>query len=144
MTDEELAKRGIKLAGYLPGALAETVRLHMEYYAPQWNFGVAFETKVASEMAEFLEMQGFSGQHLWGPKGCDKCRSTGYSGRVGLYEILSVDDQLRDVVARNPNVSEFRRMCIDRGMVTLRQDGMKKVMEGLTTVQEVLRVADAG
>ncbi|MEM8975819.1 MAG: GNAT family N-acetyltransferase [Pseudomonadota bacterium] len=54
MTDEELAKRGIKLAGYLPGALAETVRLHMEYYAPQWNFGVAFETKVASEMAEFL------------------------------------------------------------------------------------------
>ncbi len=98
----------------------------------------------SGEMAEFLEMQGFSGQQLWGPKGCEKCRSTGYSGRVGLYEILSVDDQLRDVIARNPNVSEFRRMCIDRGMVTLRQDGMKKVMEGLTTVQEVLRVADAG
>ncbi len=98
----------------------------------------------SGEMAEFLEMQGLSGSKLWGPKGCDKCRSTGYAGRVGLYEILSVDDQLRDVVARNPNVSEFRRMCIDRGMVTLRQDGMKKVMEGLTTVQEVLRVADAG
>ncbi len=98
----------------------------------------------SGEMAEFLEMQGLSGEKVWAPKGCDKCRSTGYSGRVGLYEILSVDDQLRDVVARNPNVSEFRRMCIDRGMVTLRQDGMKKVMEGLTTVQEVLRVADAG
>ncbi len=54
MTDEELANRGINLSGYVPGALAQTVRLHMEYYAPQWNFGVAFETKVAAEMAEFL------------------------------------------------------------------------------------------
>lgn len=98
----------------------------------------------SEEMADFLENQGFSGEQLWTPKGCDKCRSTGYSGRVGLYELLTVDDQLRDVIARNPNVSEFRRMCIDRGMVTLRQDGMKKVREGLTTVQEVLRVADAG
>jgi len=97
----------------------------------------------SGEMAEFLELQGFSGEQLWAPKGCDRCRSTGYAGRVGLYEILTVDDRLRDVIASNPNVSEFRRMCIDRGMVTLRQDGLKKVRDGLTTVSEVLRVADA-
>jgi len=99
--------------------------------------------KPTEEMAEYLSMQGFSGDEVWAPKGCDRCRNTGYAGRVGLYELLTVDDQLRDVIARNPNVSEFRRMCIDRGMVTLRQDGMNKVNDGLTTVQEILRVADA-
>lgn len=54
MSDAELARRGIVLGGYRPGALAQTVQLHMAYYAPVWNFGVAFETKVASELAEFL------------------------------------------------------------------------------------------
>jgi len=50
------------------------------------------------------------------------------------------DDELRDVIARNPNVSEFRRMCLERGMKSLRQDGINKASTGLTSVQEVLRV----
>jgi type IV pilus assembly protein PilB len=94
------------------------------------------------EMREFLELQGMPSDLMWVSKGCDKCRKTGFSGRVGIYELLVVDDQLRDVVARNPNVSEFRRLCMERGMVCLRQDGMRKVAKGLTTVQEVLRVTE--
>ena len=101
------------------------------------------EQPVSEEMAEYLEMQGMQGTKMFGPQGCDKCRSTGYSGRVGLYELLTVDDALRDVIARNPNVTEFRRMCIERGMVSLRQDGMVKAIEGRTTVQEVIRVTDS-
>jgi type IV pilus assembly protein PilB len=101
------------------------------------------EEEVSEEMAEFLELQGMHGTKMWAPQGCDKCRSTGYSGRVGLYELLTVDDALRDVIARNPNVTEFRRMCIERGMVTLRQDGMNKAIEGRTTVQEILRVTES-
>jgi type II secretory ATPase GspE/PulE/Tfp pilus assembly ATPase PilB-like protein len=62
---------------------------------------------------------------------------------VGLYELLTVDDQLRDIIARNPNVAEFRRLCIERGMVPLRGDGMRKVAQGLTTVSEILRVTEA-
>jgi len=54
MKAEELDRRGIVLGGYRPGALAQTVRLHMDYYAPKWDFGIAFETKVAAELAEFL------------------------------------------------------------------------------------------
>jgi type IV pilus assembly protein PilB len=96
-----------------------------------------------AEMAEFLELQGLPTDQMWVAKGCDRCRKTGYSGRVGLYELLAVDDGLRDVIARNPNVSEFRRLCIERGMVSLRADGMKKVAKGFTTVQEVLRVTEA-
>ena len=94
-------------------------------------------------MASFLEMQGLDPELTWVSKGCDKCRQTGFSGRVGIYELLVVDDLLRDNIARNPNVSEFRRSCVERVMVTLRGDGMRKVKAGLTTVHEILRVTEA-
>jgi type IV pilus assembly protein PilB len=90
-------------------------------------------------MREYLEMQGMEYEKVWTPKGCEKCRKIGYSGRVGLYELLAVDNQLRDIIARNPSAPEFTRICIERGMVTLQQDGLKKVTKGLTTVDEVLR-----
>ncbi len=96
------------------------------------------------EMAEFLGMNGMDSDGIWLPKGCDRCLNTGYSGRVGIYELLTVDDQLRDVIARNPNVAEFRRLCIERGMVTLRNDGMTKVARGLTTIQEILSATESG
>lgn len=94
-------------------------------------------------VAEHLAMQGIAIDEVWVGKGCEKCRNTGYSGRVGLYEMLLLNDQLRDRIAANPNVTEFRRMCIEGGMVTLRQDGFQKVAKGLTTVDEVLRVTEA-
>jgi len=99
--------------------------------------------KPSEEMAEFLELQGLPSGEMWGPQGCDKCRNTGYSGRVGAYELLAVDDSLRDIIARNPNVSEFRRMCLERGMQSLRQDGINKAMEGLTSIPEVIRVTSS-
>lgn len=98
------------------------------------------QDKPSEEMAEFLEMQGLPSDEQWVPKGCEKCRNTGYSGRVGIYEMLAIDDALRDIIARNPNVSEFRRMCLERGMNSLRQDGINKASVGMTSVQEVLRV----
>ncbi len=101
------------------------------------------QEKPGEEMAEFLTLQGLDASQIWVSKGCDKCRKTGFSGRVGIYENLAVDDQLRDIIARNPNVAEFRRICIERGMVTLRADGLRKVAKGVTTVQEVLRVTEA-
>ncbi len=92
------------------------------------------------EMLEYFEMQGLAVEHLWEARGCDKCRNTGYSGRVGIYELLVVDDALRDIIARNPNVAEFRRLCLERGMISLRDDGMQKVARGDTSVQEILRI----
>ena len=99
--------------------------------------------KPGEELVEYLSMQGMDPDGVFVAKGCDKCRNTGYSGRVGIYELLMVDDQLRDIIARNPNVAEFRRLCIERGMVTLRSDGMTKVAKGQTTIEEVLRVTEA-
>ncbi len=101
------------------------------------------QVPVPEEMRDFLVMHGVNGETMAKGKGCGKCRQTGYSGRQGLYELLVLDDHLRDATAGNPNVTEFRRMCSERGMVSLREDGFAKVRDGITTVEEILRVTEA-
>jgi type IV pilus assembly protein PilB len=95
------------------------------------------------EMRKYLEKQGLPVATSWRGKGCDRCRRTGYSGRLGIYELLVMDDGLRDLVTTNPDVTAFRRQCRDRGLVTLRQDGFMKVTQGLTTAEEVIRVTES-
>ena len=101
------------------------------------------EDAPSEELAEYLTMQGLPNDKTWVARGCDRCRKLGYAGRVGIYELLTIDDSVRDIIARNPNVAEFRRTCIERGMNTLRQDGMNKAIRGMTTIQEILRVTEA-
>ena len=96
------------------------------------------------EMNEFLQLQGFGSDKTFKGKGCDRCRKTGYTGRLGIYELLVMNDNLRDMVTRNPDVTQLRKLCRERGLVTLRVDGFQKVMNGLTTVDEILRVTEAG
>jgi len=98
----------------------------------------------SDEMREFLTLQGFAADKTIKGKGCDRCRKTGYAGRLGIYELLVMDDSLRDMVTRNPDVTHLRKLCRERGLVTLRQDGFNKVMNGLTTVDEILRVTESG
>ena len=76
-------------------------------------------------------------------EGCEKCRKTGYSGRLGLYELLEMSDALRDAVTTNPEVNALRRLCREAGLVTLREDGWQKVEQGLTSVDEILRVTES-
>jgi type IV pilus assembly protein PilB len=94
------------------------------------------------EMAEFLETHGFDPSSIYKGKGCARCRNTGYRGRVGIYELLILDDVARDLVVRSPNVTELRRICKERGMISLREDGLQKVAAGLTTVEEVLSATE--
>jgi type IV pilus assembly protein PilB len=101
------------------------------------------EATLSDDQREFLELRGLNASQVYQGAGCPKCRSTGYSGRVGIYELLVIDDHLRDVIARNPNVTEFRRTCIERGMVSLRDDGLAKVARGQTTIEEILRVTES-
>jgi type IV pilus assembly protein PilB len=101
------------------------------------------KTAVPEQIKEHLEMHGIPSDQVWAGAGCDKCRNTGYAGRLGLYELLILDDMMRDKIAGNPNVTELRRLCVERGMVTLREDGFRKVAQGLTTVDEVLRVTES-
>lgn len=101
------------------------------------------EVEVPEDMREFLAVHGLHTETLPQGRGCESCRQTGYAGRLGLYELLVLDDHLRDLIASSPNVTEFRRLCCERGMVTLREDGFAKVAQGRTTVEEVLRVTEA-
>ena len=98
---------------------------------------------VEDDMRDFLITHGIDAPTLRAGAGCPACRQTGYSGRLGLYELLVLDDFLRDKIASNPNVVEFRRLCVERGMTTLREDGFAKVKLGRTTVEEVLSVTEA-
>jgi len=75
-------------------------------------------------------------------RGCAACRQTGYRGRSGLFELLLVTDEIKQALLKSPNAGALREIARAQGMITLRQDGWRKVQAGLTTVEEVLRVAD--
>jgi type IV pilus assembly protein PilB len=101
------------------------------------------EQKAPEEMRELLSNYDIDTSTMTLGKGCDVCRQTGYAGRLGIYELLVLNDHMRDFIASSPNVTEFRRMCCEHGMLTLRDDGFDKVREGRTTIEEVLRVTEA-
>jgi type IV pilus assembly protein PilB len=70
--------------------------------------------------------------------GCDKCRGTGYKGRMGIFEICVLDDEIRRMINEKMSVSSIRQRARDLGMRTLREDGLRKVLAGLTTPDEVI------
>jgi type IV pilus assembly protein PilB len=71
--------------------------------------------------------------------GCDKCNNTGYKGRVGLYEVMEVTEELRELILVGASALELRRKAVDDGMITLRRSGLQKVIDGVTTIEEVAR-----
>jgi type IV pilus assembly protein PilB len=71
--------------------------------------------------------------------GCETCNGTGYKGRVGLYEVMEVTDELRELVLVGASALELRRKAVEEGMITLRRSGLLKVQQGLTTIEEVAR-----
>ena len=75
--------------------------------------------------------------------GCRMCGETGYKGRVALYEVMPMSDDLKECVLQGYSSIELKREAIRLGMQTLRQAGLKKVREGMTTLEEVLRVTRA-
>ncbi len=77
---------------------------------------------------------------IYKPVGCSKCFGTGYRGRVGLYEVLVIDDDLRDVIATGGSVLDIQRMAREKGVASLREDGVAKVLDGATSYLELLRV----
>ena len=95
------------------------------------------------EQTDAIDAPGIDTHGFVAGQGCDACRGTGYAGRLGIYELLELTDDLRDHIASSPNVTEFRRLCRQTGMQTLREDGLAKAHAGRTTVEEVLRVTDA-
>lgn len=73
-------------------------------------------------------------------KGCNVCKNSGYRGRIAIFELMSLDDKIKDLILARSSSQAIKRAAQDNGMRTLREDGLRKVMQGITTIDEVLRV----
>ena len=71
-------------------------------------------------------------------QGCERCRQSGYKGRVGLYEVLAISEKMRDAIIQGAPSNQLKRLAIEEGMETLRMAGIRKVLEGATTIEEIL------
>jgi len=72
-------------------------------------------------------------------KGCPICHQTGYKGRVGIYEIIIMNDALRNALSQDLSEYEVKRLAVEQGMITMTQDGFLKAIDGITTIEEVLK-----
>ena len=84
--------------------------------------------------------QGLDRLTLYRGRGCQACNFSGLRGRVALYEVMPITDELRQLILRDASTAEIRELAEQQGMKTLRQAGLAKVLEGTTTTQEILRV----
>jgi type II secretory ATPase GspE/PulE/Tfp pilus assembly ATPase PilB-like protein len=91
-----------------------------------------------------MERDGWTIQFVRVAVGCPACRGTGYRGRTGIFELLVVDEEIRDAVMHRQGAGPLRRLALEHGMRPLRSDGWRQVAAGVTTVEEVLRVLPAG
>jgi len=80
------------------------------------------------------------GVELFRGEGCEACRKTGYKGRVGIYELFIITEEIRSLILRKASTGEIRRVAVEQGMVTLREDAWTKARTGFTTIEEILRV----
>ncbi|MGG1593722.1 GspE/PulE family protein [Terribacillus saccharophilus] len=90
--------------------------------------------------AELLGRHGLDSETLYRGKGCNSCKQTGYKGRMAVHELLVVDDLIRDLLIKNRSVDEIKQAAIENGMKMLVDDGLEKALQGMTTVEEVLRI----
>ena len=99
------------------------------------------ETKPSVDLLAEIGMkpQDVSSERFFRGTGCDKCNNTGYKGRVGIFELMIMNDQIRDMVMSNASTDEIRDVAAEYGMVTLRDFGMGIVYKGLTSLEEVVR-----
>ena len=89
--------------------------------------------EVGFTIEEAKTMKTFKG------KGCATCNNTGYKGRIGLYEVMEITDEIRELILIGASALELRKKAVDDGMITLRESGLHKIRAGVTTIEEVVR-----
>ncbi len=81
-----------------------------------------------------------TGKKIYRGKGCPSCLNTGYKGRTGVFELMFLDDTIKNLILKTSDANAIKRKAVHQGMTTLRQDGARKVLDGITTIEEVFRV----
>ena len=110
----------------------------IRFICPECKEGYVPDPEVLREAG--LAMSHLEGKTLYRGKGCPACSETGYRGRSGIYEILLVSEGIRQLIMKKADSTTIGRKAIEEGMRTLREDGSRKVIEGITTLEEVVRV----
>jgi len=167
--DEETARIAIQasLTGHLvlstlhtndaPSSITRLINIGIEPYLIAASLNAILAQRLVRRICEncktlyepepegmgYIKSYGYDCDKFYKGAGCDDCRDTGFQGRIGLYELLTVDDVYKDIITKNPMVTEIRRLCKERGMISLRDDGFRKVKDGLTTIKEVMRVTES-
>jgi len=124
---------------------ADELRLFVAEYTQELAHTPAWrgdpEQATQDLLAQWRHIHGVNGRlHLYRAKGCDKCRDTGYKGRVGLHELLVADDTTRQLIQERARVAQLFTACVEAGMRSLKMDGMEKVLMGLTDLKQVRTV----
>ena len=101
---------------------------------------VDLKEKVPENVLKELAGENATSITLYKGEGCAVCKDTGYAGRLGVFEIMEMDEELRSLIMKNANADEIREKAIEKGMTTMYEDALKKVKNGVTTVEEMLRV----
>jgi general secretion pathway protein E len=83
-----------------------------------------------------------AGRTLYRNKGCSSCQQTGYKGREGIFELMLIDDEIQSLILKTSDANAIKNLAVEQGMLTLRKDGARKVLEGITTIEEVFRVTE--
>jgi general secretion pathway protein E len=87
-----------------------------------------------------LTPQMLQGRKIYRGRGCPSCLHTGYTGRSGIFELMHLTDSVKNLILKTSDANAIKRKALEQGMITLRQDGAKKVLDGVTTIEEVFRV----
>jgi len=98
--------------------------------------------QMPENIRKHIASTGVKTKELYKGAGCEDCRNSGYLGRMGIYELLVIDDIFRDMINKDASVSNMRTVFRRSGKPCLFDDGIKKVQQGLTTIEEVLRVTE--
>jgi type II secretory ATPase GspE/PulE/Tfp pilus assembly ATPase PilB-like protein len=94
-----------------------------------------------ASLAELLPARALEGEHTVSKgKGCEHCGGMGYSGRIGIHEVMVIDGPVRDAVLKKVSAADMRALALERGMISMLEDGFKKACAGETTIEDVLRV----
>src|SRR5438876_4700067 len=130
---QDMGVEAYLVASVLEGVLAQRLvrRIYTACRVP--------DTPSAGDLGA-LGIAGTAGVPLYRGRGCDECRGTGYRGRTGIYELFPITEDARSLILRRAPTREIRRAAVEAGMITLRLDGWAKACEGVTTVEEILRV----
>jgi len=98
--------------------------------------------KVLARIPDSVYLDGIQRAHIWATVGCPKCNGVGFRGRIGIYEAILIDDKIEKAVITNPSERDIREAAKEQKLLTLVQDGIIKVLSGITTLEELDRVVD--